>query len=160
MERMKGTLGYCIFWGLVGVCQGSVSSSSDFHSCLHFSTIGIYSLNMRTTISIYRQLGKFIEVMDAEASARGEGLEDKSIDAHFRSGVYLGVGMSNLILSLMPAKLLTIVELFGYKGDRHAGLEILCKAGGWTKENDEPSIRTGMHILDISFHFRGLIVST
>ncbi|KAI0920179.1 hypothetical protein AcW1_001987 [Taiwanofungus camphoratus] len=76
------------------------------------------ALNMRTTINIYRQLGKFIEVADAEAQARGEGPEDTSIDAHFRSGVYLGVGLSNLILSLMPSRLLAIVELFGYK-DSH-----------------------------------------
>lgn len=98
---------------------------------------------MRTTISIYRQLGKFIEVMDAEAQTRGEGPEDKTLDPHFRSGVYLGVGMSNIILSLMPGKLLTIVELFGYKGDRHAGLAMLMKAGGWSKDSWEPSISPG-----------------
>lgn len=97
---------------------------------------------MRTTIGIYRQLGHFIEIMDSEATARGEGPEDKSIDQHFRSGVYLGVGMCNLILSLMPGKLATFVELFGYKGDRHAGLELLLKAGGWKEDKDEPEINT------------------
>ena len=76
---------------------------------------------MRTTINIYRQLGKYLEAADAEAQAKGKGPEDTSIDADFRSGVYLGVGLSNLVLSLMPSRLLTIVELFGYKGDRHAG---------------------------------------
>jgi Protein of unknown function (DUF3808) len=99
---------------------------------------------MRTTISIYRQLGKYIELADAEAEARGDGPEDKSIDAHFRSGVYLGVGLSNLILSMMPSKLLTIVELFGYKGDRHAGLEMLVKAGGWSADSTEPAVSAGM----------------
>ncbi|EJF58913.1 hypothetical protein BD309DRAFT_970426 [Dichomitus squalens] len=98
------------------------------------------ALNMRTTISIYRQLGKYIEAMDAEAQAKGKGPEDISIDADFRSGVYLGVGLSNLILSVMPSRLLTIVELFGYKGDRHAGLAYLQRAGGWTAESDEPSV--------------------
>ncbi|KAH9900726.1 hypothetical protein C8Q73DRAFT_675481 [Cubamyces lactineus] len=98
------------------------------------------ALNMRTTINIYRQLGKYLEAVDAEAQASGLGPEDPSVDAHFRSGVYLGVGMSNLILSMMPSKLLTIVELFGYKGDRHAGLAYLQKAGGWSAESDEPSI--------------------
>ncbi|KAF8890951.1 hypothetical protein BD779DRAFT_1515400 [Infundibulicybe gibba] len=100
------------------------------------------ALNMRTTIGVYRQLGQFIDAMDAEAVARGEGPEDKSIDAHFRSGVYLGVGMCNIILSLMPGKLMTLVELFGYKGDRHAGLANLLKAGGWSTERDEPEIST------------------
>ncbi|TRM66925.1 hypothetical protein BD626DRAFT_396622 [Schizophyllum amplum] len=87
-------------------------------------------LNMRTLFNIYRQLGKYIDVVDAE----GQG---DTIDAHFRSGVYLGVGLSHLILSLMPGKILSIVELFGYHGDRQYGLEILQKAGGWSKEAGE-----------------------
>ncbi|KAI0270398.1 hypothetical protein BC834DRAFT_511339 [Gloeopeniophorella convolvens] len=98
------------------------------------------ALNMRTAFQIYRQLGKYLDQMDAEALARGEGPEDKSIDVHFRSGVYLGVGMSHILLSLMPSKLATIVELFGYKGDRHVGLTLLQKAGGWTKGSSEPSV--------------------
>ncbi|KAF9808167.1 hypothetical protein IEO21_07953 [Rhodonia placenta] len=98
------------------------------------------ALNMRTTINIYRQLGKYIETMDAEAEARGEGPEDKSIDSHFRSGVYLGVGMSNVILSLMPSKLLTVIELFGYRGDRHTGLAYLMKSGGWSADSDTPAV--------------------
>ena len=98
---------------------------------------------MRTTINIYRQLGKYLEAADAEAQAKGKGPEDTSIDADFRSGVYLGVGLSNLVLSLMPSRLLTIVELFGYKGDRHAGLAYLQKAGGWSKESDVPAIGLG-----------------
>ncbi|KAA1467016.1 hypothetical protein DENSPDRAFT_768100 [Dentipellis sp. KUC8613] len=98
------------------------------------------ALNMRTTIQVYRQLGKYVDAMDAEARARGEGPEDKSIDPHFRTGVYLGVGMSNIILSLMPAKLLTIVELFGYKGDRQLGLSLLQKAGGWSTDASEPAV--------------------
>ncbi|KAH7882592.1 hypothetical protein F5I97DRAFT_1906457 [Phlebopus sp. FC_14] len=133
-------------------------------------------LNMRTTISIYRQLGRYLEAADAAYAAAhsnthasqptsgvsssaasftsatsapeastpssshlddgvsplpGAPLEDPSIDRHFRTGVYLGVGMSNLILSLMPGRLLTIVELFGYHGDRMEGLRVLERAGGW-----------------------------
>ncbi|EPS94824.1 hypothetical protein FOMPIDRAFT_1152789 [Fomitopsis schrenkii] len=97
------------------------------------------ALNLRTTINIYRQLGQFIEAADAEARARGEA-EDATIDPHFRSGVCLGVGMSNVILSLMPSKVLTIIELFGYKGDRHAGLAYLMKPGGWSKDEPEPAV--------------------
>lgn len=95
---------------------------------------------MRTTIGIYRQLGQYLDAMDAEASARDEGPVDKTIDSHFRSGVYLGIGLSHIILSLMPGKLMTLVELFGYHGDRKLGLEALMKAGGWTHEKDEPEI--------------------
>jgi hypothetical protein len=48
--------------------------------------------------------------------------------------------LSHIILSLMPGKLMTLVELFGYHGDRKVGLELLMKAGGWTPEKTEPDI--------------------
>lgn len=102
----------------------------------------VFRLNMRTAFNTYRQLGKFLEEVDAAAQAQGKA-EDTSIDSHFRSGVYLGVGMSNLVLSMMPSRLLALIELFGYKGDRHVGLEMLYKAGGWTQDSDEPSVSCG-----------------
>lgn len=104
------------------------------------------SLNLRAAMNIYRDLGKFLEAADAAAQARGLP-EDPEIDAHFRSGVYLGVGASSLTMSLMPARLLTLVELFGYKGDRDAGLRYLERAGGWSKEKDEPAVSVGESIL-------------
>ncbi|KAI0820513.1 hypothetical protein BC628DRAFT_1422846 [Trametes gibbosa] len=98
------------------------------------------ALNMRTTINIYRQLGKYLDAVDAEAQARGLGPEDRAVDAHFRSGVYLGVGVSNLVLSLMPPRLLAVVELFGYQGDRRLGLASLQRAGGWSAASDVPAV--------------------
>jgi hypothetical protein len=106
----------------------------------------LFSLNMRTTIAIYRQLGQFLDHMDAAYTTSmnsSKPLCDPSIDLHFRSGVYLGVGMCNIILSMMPGRLMTLVELFGYKGDRKIGLELLMKAGGWVENSDEPEIGTG-----------------
>ncbi|KAK7026799.1 hypothetical protein VNI00_015457 [Paramarasmius palmivorus] len=102
-------------------------------------------LNMRTIITIYRNLQKYLATVDAEwvaANPDSPLKEDPSVDAHFRSGVYLGAGMSTLILSLLPGKLLTIIEMFGYHGERKEALDLLCKAGGWTKESHEPSIGT------------------
>ena len=103
-------------------------------------------LNLKTIIGTYRELGGFIEAMDAEARARGEP-EDQSIDADFRSGVYLGVGCTHLILSLMPGKILAIVELFGYKGDRATALAYLYKIGGWSPGSNEPAVPKGDSIL-------------
>jgi hypothetical protein len=100
-------------------------------------------LNMRASISIFQRLGEFVAHADAEATARGEGPDDKLIDAHFRSGVYLGVGLCNLVLSLMPGKLITLVELFGYHGDRHEGLRLLYRVGGWSADSQDPSISIG-----------------
>jgi hypothetical protein len=106
--------------------------------------------------------------MDAEAAAKGLGAIDTSIDEHFRSGVYLGVGMCNIILSLIPGKLATLVELFGYKGDRKLGLELLMKAGGWVEGEDEPRVPAGERLLKfwwasamklVSAHFPYLLVT-
>lgn len=105
---------------------------------------------MRTTMSIYRQLGRYLEAVDAAYAAAHANddasdrlLEDPSIDVHFRSGVYLGVGMSHLILSLMPARLLAIVELFGYRGDRKEALRLLDRAGGWDAHGERSVISQG-----------------
>ncbi|KAJ7258217.1 hypothetical protein C8J57DRAFT_1451098 [Mycena rebaudengoi] len=104
------------------------------------------ALNMRTIITIYRTLYKYVCAVDAEYAAElaksadantatndkatTHPLESPAIDHHFRSGVYLGAGMSTLILSLLPTKLLTIVEMFGYAADRGEALAILGRAGG------------------------------
>jgi hypothetical protein len=114
--------------------------------------IPVLRLNMRTTLTIYRQLGEYLDVMDAEAAAKGLGAIDTSIDTHFRSGVYLGVGMCNIVLSLIPGKLATLVEMFGYKGDRKLGLELLMKVGGWVEGEDEPLVTAG----ELVFVFAGL----
>ena len=98
---------------------------------------------MRSTVAIYRQLGQYLDHMDAAYTTSmnsSKPLCDPSIDIHFRSGVYLGVGSCNIVLSLVPGRLMTIVELFGYKGDRKLGLESLMKAGGWVEGSDEPLI--------------------
>ncbi|KAF5323980.1 hypothetical protein D9611_008246 [Ephemerocybe angulata] len=123
------------------------------------------ALNMRTTIGIYSQLLQYIEAMDAQSIARGTGPTDTSIDVHFRSGVYLGMGMSNIVLSLMPGKLMTLVELFGYHGDRKLGLELLMKAGGWKEDQDEPGVSAAdeglrRSICDMSLMIFHLIISS
>ena len=101
---------------------------------------------MRAAMGIYRQLGQFLDYKDAVYTTSMDSskpLCDPSINTHFRSGVYLGVGMCNIILSMIPGKLMTLVELFGYKGDRKLGLELLMKVGGWVEDSDEPEIGTG-----------------
>ena len=80
--------------------------------------------------------------MDADARARGEP-EDKSIDADFRSGVYLGAGCTDIILSMMPGNMIKFADFLGYKGDRKAGLEHLQKNGGWSSDPTKPPIPKG-----------------
>ncbi|KZW03062.1 hypothetical protein EXIGLDRAFT_728589 [Exidia glandulosa HHB12029] len=83
------------------------------------------ALNMRTATGIYRTLLAYLQAQDAA------GLGD-SVDPHFRSGVMLGMGLTSLVLSLMPGRVLTIMELFGYKGDRTDALNTLMSPGAWS----------------------------
>jgi hypothetical protein len=117
---------------------------------------------MRTTIAVYRQLYSYLLT-----------LPDPEVDHHFSSVVYLGMGFSNIILSLLPSRLLGLAELFGYKGERKLGLELLMKAGGWT-DKPEPSVSAEdeglrrsvcdmslmiFHLVMSSFTFDGVDVS-
>ncbi|ORX69647.1 hypothetical protein DL89DRAFT_223795, partial [Linderina pennispora] len=56
------------------------------------------------------------------------------VDDHFVSGTYLGMGVFNLILSMLPARLLRFVEFVGFSADRKLGLELLAIAAGWRTE--------------------------
>ncbi|KAF8200119.1 hypothetical protein BJ912DRAFT_1029695 [Pholiota molesta] len=71
------------------------------------------ALNMRTTFSVYRALGAYLDAADA-------GGHDPTIDAHFRSGVHLGVGLSHLVLSLMPGKLAALGGCLAEEGVRRS----------------------------------------
>jgi hypothetical protein len=59
---------------------------------------------------------------------------------------------------MMPGKLLALVELFGYKGDRKFGLELLERAGGWSAngrvvEKEAEGIRRAIYdMLLLIFH--------
>ena len=94
------------------------------------------ALNMRSAMNTYQHMYEFM--LDADANAKGG--HDDSLDPHWRSGVLLGMGVSNLVLSLLPGRVISIAELFGYKGDRKVGLDLLMRAGGWTKDSSEPSV--------------------
>ncbi len=46
-------------------------------------------------------------------------------DFRLRGGVYFGYGLMNIILSLIPPKLMKLANLFGFSGNRRLGLEAL-----------------------------------
>lgn len=85
---------------------------------------------MRSAYGIYRTLQQYLEV---------EG-DDPELDEHFKSGVDLGTGLSSLMLSLLPGRVLKLAEVFGYVGDRKAALKTLMAAGGWSEDSPEPGI--------------------
>ncbi|KAJ9096328.1 hypothetical protein QFC21_005148 [Naganishia friedmannii] len=88
------------------------------------------ALNMRTAYGIYRGLQIYLENF----------ANDTELDEHFKSGVQLGTGLSSLMLSLLPSKVMKVAELFGYGGDRKLALETLQAAGGWTAGQSQPGV--------------------
>ncbi|KAJ9119540.1 hypothetical protein QFC22_003249 [Naganishia vaughanmartiniae] len=88
------------------------------------------ALNMRTAYGIYRGLQIYLEAF----------ANDPELDEHFKSGVQLGTGLSSLMLSLLPSKVMKVAELFGYAGDRKLALETLQAAGGWKAGQSQPGV--------------------
>ncbi|CED85534.1 S-adenosylmethionine decarboxylase [Phaffia rhodozyma] len=93
------------------------------------------AMNMRTSQGIYRTLNTYIEAAD-----KSHGGHDPTIDRDLRSGVELGTGMSALMLSMMPGKVVKIAEVFGFQGSRRYALDKLAESGGWTSDSDRPAV--------------------
>lgn len=46
-------------------------------------------------------------------------------DSRLRGAVYFGYGLMNIIMSLIPPKLMKLANLFGFHGNRRLGLQAL-----------------------------------
>ncbi|KAJ2492755.1 hypothetical protein IWW37_001201 [Coemansia sp. RSA 2050] len=97
--------------------------------------------HVRSAYAIYRGCYAYIQDVYAEGG---------TVDDHFVSGTYLGMGTFNLILSMLPAKLLRFIELVGFTTDRKLGLELLALAAGWRADasishlmNPPPTLSNG-----------------
>ena len=86
-------------------------------------------------VNKYFQLKKFIDAMDAD--------KDESIDADFRTGVYLGVGWTHILLSMLPGYLRKPIGFLGYEANRKTGLKLLEQNGGWSSDPAELPIPKG-----------------
>ncbi|QRW14055.1 tetratricopeptide repeat protein 39B [Ceratobasidium sp. AG-Ba] len=107
-------------------------SSGDWMSFLR------EALNIRSVVAIYRTLNALLEDYD-EKKQKGKLPENAiDIDSDFRSGVYLGMGMSLLVFSMIPSRIVIFAGLLGYKGDRFEALRLLRKAGGWGDKDGKP----------------------
>uniref|UniRef100_A0A3Q1IVD8 Tetratricopeptide repeat protein 39B n=1 Tax=Anabas testudineus TaxID=64144 RepID=A0A3Q1IVD8_ANATE len=54
-----------------------------------------------------------------------KNMENQSLHIHFRGGVNMGIGTFNLVLSLLPSRVLRLMEFLGFSGDREMGLSEL-----------------------------------
>ena len=113
------------------------------------------AFHLRSAYGAYQSLLKFINYDDEHG---------QTADEHFRSGVFLGTGSISLLLGLLPGKVLKFMEIFGYEGNVKHGLELLCKAGGWsTASEPERNAETeGIRrvVCDMTMLFYHLVVST
>ncbi|XP_045578803.1 tetratricopeptide repeat protein 39B isoform X4 [Salmo salar] len=68
-------------------------------------------IKIRNSFLIYKEC----DVMSTMAKNQSDQM---STQAHFRSGVNMGIGSFNLYLSLLPSKVLRLLEWMGFSGDR------------------------------------------
>nr|XP_057921547.1 tetratricopeptide repeat protein 39B-like isoform X2 [Doryrhamphus excisus]XP_057921548.1 tetratricopeptide repeat protein 39B-like isoform X2 [Doryrhamphus excisus] len=61
----------------------------------------------------------------AMANASKNLKKKNKTNIHFRGGVNMGIGSFNLMLSLLPARVLKLMEFLGFSGDRELGLSEL-----------------------------------
>ncbi|XP_048761372.1 tetratricopeptide repeat protein 39B-like [Ostrea edulis] len=73
-------------------------------------------LKIRECYKIYKECNKMME--------RPKFTEEKQ-KSHFETGVKMGVGTFNLMISLLPSKILKLLEFVGFSGNKVYGLKCL-----------------------------------
>ncbi|EGF80180.1 hypothetical protein BATDEDRAFT_11444, partial [Batrachochytrium dendrobatidis JAM81] len=109
-------------------------------------------LNIRQAYSIFKSGFLFLErVWDEEGS---HGLISHQIDQHFINAVYHGIGTFNLVLSVLPARLINLFEMIGFSGNRQFGMRCL--------ELDGKQAVTGVRsfLCDLSLHMYHIVLSS
>jgi tetratricopeptide (TPR) repeat protein len=87
-------------------------------------------LHVRSSYNTYKTLQKYLNHVRNEAML-GKDISSCELDDHFTSGVSLGVGLFNLMISLLPNSVMKLVEFIGFTSDRAFGMETLEAVGGW-----------------------------
>ncbi|XP_042341136.1 tetratricopeptide repeat protein 39B-like [Plectropomus leopardus] len=102
------------------LCYAEVLLQKAALTFLDESIIGFIKGGMRIRNSY--QIFKDCQVY---ASASKDTEKQKSTHVHFRGGVSMGIGSFNLMLSLLPTRVLRLMEFLGFSGDREMGLSEL-----------------------------------
>ncbi|OMJ30405.1 Tetratricopeptide repeat protein 39B [Smittium culicis] len=85
------------------------------------------SWNVKTAYFIYKNCVGYVSWCNEKGSP--EAIEAlKNLDSNFISGVLLGAGVFNVVLSMLPPKLLKIFEYVGFSANLQRGLELLKKS--------------------------------
>ncbi|XP_047220905.1 tetratricopeptide repeat protein 39B-like isoform X2 [Girardinichthys multiradiatus] len=102
------------------LCYAEVLMQKAALTFLDESIIGFIKggMGMRNSYLIYKNC-------QAMENATEEAEKEKSTHIHFRGGVNMGIGSFNLILSMLPSRVLRLMEFLGFSGDRELGLSQL-----------------------------------
>uniref|UniRef100_A0A3Q3FL05 Tetratricopeptide repeat domain 39B n=1 Tax=Labrus bergylta TaxID=56723 RepID=A0A3Q3FL05_9LABR len=107
------------------LCYAEVLLQKAALTFLDESIIGFIKGGMRIRNSY--QIFKECQTM---ASVTKDMEERKSTHVHFRGGISMGIGSFNLMLSLLPSRVLRVMEFLGFSGDREVGLSELRQGAG------------------------------
>ena len=97
-----------------------VSAASAIITVTHDQTIGGYiqgALKIRSCYNTYRECERIMKYRKKWNNER--------MKRHFDSGVLLGLGMFDMSISLFPSKLIKLLELAGFSGNRSFGINQL-----------------------------------
>ncbi|XP_022217379.1 tetratricopeptide repeat protein 39B-like isoform X4 [Drosophila obscura] len=82
------------------------------------------SLKVRQCYSGFRACEQIMKsrvwILDADK-------DSTKLRTHFDSGVYMGIGTFNLMISILPGRILKILKFIGFSGSKSAGLDYLKK---------------------------------
>ncbi|XP_033822695.2 tetratricopeptide repeat protein 39B-like isoform X1 [Periophthalmus magnuspinnatus] len=100
------------------LCYAEVLLQKAALTFLDESIIGFIKggMRIRNSYQIYKECQAMI-------NSRKE--EQLGSLVHFKSGVSMGIGSFNLMLSLLPSRVLRLMEFLGFSGDREVGLSEL-----------------------------------
>ncbi|PVV05114.1 hypothetical protein BB560_000369 [Smittium megazygosporum] len=83
--------------------------------------------NIKNTYFTYKSFSGYLHWRE-KLNEKSDSGSFKKLDPDFTSGVYLGVGIFNIVLSMMPKRLLKIFEFVGFVANKKRGLEALEKS--------------------------------
>lgn len=112
-------------------------------------------LKIQASYSIFKNMYRFLRKVYSEDGK--EGFEKYNIDEHFISGVLFGNGAFNMILSMMPSKLLKLFEFIGFSGNRQFSMSCLETGAKWPKRDTSmcyPEPKKGVPLDKITVPFK------
>ncbi|XP_076004142.1 tetratricopeptide repeat protein 39B-like [Genypterus blacodes] len=99
------------------LCYAEVLLQKAALTFLDESIIGFIKGGMRI-----RNSYQIFKDCQAIASVASDEDKSKATYTHFRGGVSMGIGSFNLMLSLLPPRVIRLMEFLGFSGDREMGL--------------------------------------